>query len=232
MKRLLFILILVITGLLLLRWSGWATVANYNHALVVINQSMVEGQSGKLAYGQALLPRPDNGLPVYHQPLVTADFDADNLVTNGRFHFYTYGWQMSQTAFVSDENPLVGELAAFVTFANQDMSFYHLYQKIDVAPLHCYELQAWLQIHGNVDRVALEVWDGPRGYQYWYGGRTSLLTGPLPWTQKQLTFCTPADVVEIQIRLRRFGGQGQLATGTIWLDDVRLERVDLAGERP
>ncbi len=232
MKRLLLVMVLVVAGLVLLRWSGLAAVANYNYALVVINQSVADRRSDKLARGQTLLPRPDSGLPGYHQSLLTADFDVDNLVTNGRFHFYTYGWQMNEAAFVSAKNPLVGELAAFVTFDNQDMSFYHLYQKIEVEPLHCYELQAWFQIDGNVDRVALEVWDGLRGYQHWYGGRTALLTGPLPWTQKQLTFCTPADVAEIQLRLRRFGGQGQLAAGTIWLDDVRLKQVDLTGEGP
>jgi hypothetical protein len=217
------LLLLVGGGLALLRGNGLATAITHNHALTLINQAIATLEPDRLARGQLLLNRKPEAVPEHHHNLFGAKFDLDNLIVNGDFEFYTHAWQMGGPSSISRELPFAGHQVAAVTFANQDISFYHLYQRVRITPGETYRLTAWIRIAGEVDGIALDVWDGPRGYQHWYGGRTASLAGPIPWTQTELIFTTPADVNEIQVRLRRLGDMGRLANGTVYIDEVRLE---------
>ena len=220
MKGLLWALATAVAVIIFITAGEWATAVVRNQAMTRINQAIAAQDGVKLASGQALLGQD---APERHRNLIGAEFDPDNLLLNGGFEFYAHGWQMGGPTAISRVEPFAGHQAAAAAFDNEDIDFYHSYQRTAVTAEACYRLQAWVRIEGDVNGVALDVWDGPRGYQHWYGGRTPRLSGPIPWTATEMRFCVPADVTEIQIRLRRFGGQGERISGTVWFDEVRLQ---------
>jgi hypothetical protein len=204
---------------LLLGLGRWHTAVFNNPAFITLNHAITSQNPTLLHHAQTwLIPTAP-----HHRPLQTAAFQPDNLLRNGSWEFYADGWQLGGNSMITQAEAQHGVQSLAVQFRQTDENFYHVYQRLPVLPLQTYRLTVWVKIAGEVDNVGVDIWDAPRGYQYWYGGSTPRLTGPVDWTPLVLTFTPPTDVAEIGVRLRRFGGHGRVADGTVWFDNLYLE---------
>lgn len=161
--------------------------------------------------------------------LENAKLQPDNFLVNGGFEYYQQGWNIegveNTLPTVTDEQAYKGERSLEILFPGTDVNFYQAFQEVKVVPSSCYLLSAFIQTENLTDGVGIEVWDAERGFEYWYGGRTQLVGGTSHWKPISFSFCTPEDVKRVQIRLRRYGGNGQAVSGTAWFDEIKLESL-------
>jgi hypothetical protein len=213
----LFLLVIAIHWSLV--WHAW----ELNIGLVKINQGLVSGQGEVFSKGQRFLSdvRDDR-----YRSIVEGELELNNLILNGGFEFNGHGWVIGGPGRPqwTREKAHSGLQSLVIDFEN-GVDFYHSYQKVAVQPDTCYRLEAYVSAENLPNRVGLEVWDGERGHAHWYGGRTSLVTGTVPWTLVELEFCTDSDTQQtrILVRSRGEGEPGKSGLGTAWFDDIRLE---------
>ena len=195
-----------------------------NMGLVEINRGLMTGREESIVRGQTLLSYLHNNR---YRSMVEAEIDPSNMLVNGGFEFNGYDWILGGPEGVkpiwTSDIAHSSLQSLVIPFDGGDVNFYHTFQEVPVQPDTCYRLEAYVRAEGLTDGVGLDVWDAERGYQYWYGGQTSKISGTVEWTPVALEFCTANDIKRIQIRLRRYGGKGQGVSGTAWFDDIRLE---------
>jgi len=221
---------LVVTLTLLISGAHYPIVQQawrLNVGLVAINRGLMTGREESIVRGQTLLSHlPSNR----YRSIAEAELDPSNMLMNGGFEFNGAGWILGGTGRVkpvwTSDIAHSGLQSLAIPFDGRDVNFYHTFQEVPVQPDTCYRLEAYIRAEGLTDGVGLDVWDAERGYQYWYGGQTSRISGTVEWTPVALEFCTANDIKRIQIRLRRYGGKGQGVSGTAWFDDIRLESLD------
>jgi hypothetical protein len=224
-RGLVVVLMLLVGGIYypLVQQAWWLNIG-----LVEINRGLMNRQEESVIRGQKalshLLPSERNSP---YRSIAEAELDPDNLLVNGGFEFNGHGWVLSGPGGVlpmwTSDKAHSGLQSLVIPFDGGDVNFHHTYQEVPVQPDTCYRLEVWIRAEGLTDGVGLDVWDAERGYQYWYGGQTPLVGGTAEWTPGAREFCTGDDVTRIQIRLRRYGGEGQGVSGTAWFDDIRLE---------
>ncbi|MBN1509408.1 MAG: hypothetical protein JW955_21355 [Sedimentisphaerales bacterium] len=99
--------------------------------------------------------------------------------------------------------------------------------KVDVEPNGTYRLSGWIRAEGlqpGTGRGAqLNV------HELQSGARTAAVTGTAGWTRVE-TLVRTGDQRQITVNCL-FGGWGQ-STGQAWFDDLRLEKIDVAGFVP
>lgn len=225
-KLILLVMFLILAKVL----NGSLAFSHRNLAWVSLNKGISSSNSALISFAQtelanwgslSTLNRLDN--------LVEAKL-SENLLTNGSFEYYQQGWNISEVdgiiTSVSDEFAYSGERSLKIVFPGEDINFYQIFQKVDVESNQCYQLSAYVKASQLTSGVAIEIWDGDEGYEFWYGGQTQLLQGSPSWNFVSLNFCTPNNVESVDVRFRRFGGKGDTVSGTAWFDDVKLLLVE------
>lgn len=205
--------------------TSTSAVSNNLGLRLVLNGLLTRTQSDVIE-GQYMLARSTQKR---WNSFVVGSFEPDNLILNGSFEFNAVGWIIDGANGVrpvlSNNIAYDGNNSLSVKFDGQDVNFYQTYQEIPVLASSCYLLQAQVYTENLTDSVGMDVWDSQRGYQYWYGGVSNLVSGTQGWTRISLSFCTGSDVDSIQVRLRRFGGKGKAVSGTAWFDALRLSEA-------
>lgn len=221
---------LVLTLLFLILLKGVISTIVYgpvNIGWLTMNRGLSSGDKAKIFQAQKILSEVNlTSVLIRFDNLVEAKLSNSNLVINGGFEYYQQGWVImggpGTIPTISKEQSYFGENSLEIIFPGEDVNFYQAFQKVTVEENHCYQLVAYVKSEGLTDGVAIEIWDGKSGYQKWYGGRTQLLTGTNPWIPIEHQFCTPETVDSIQVRLRRYGGQGIPISGIVWFDQIKL----------
>ena len=222
------LLLLFISCILVGLYPGIQRAWRLNQGLVVLTQGLAANQPDLIAQGQTILSQvPDENDRLKN--LVNGEVDASNLIINGSFEFNGQGWVYGSSGDImpvwTNAQAHSGIQSLAISFPGEDINFYHMYQTVSVEPVSCYRLSAYSRTENLTDNIGLEVWDAERGYQYWYAGKTLNVAGTVDWTPSHFEFCTAEDVRQIQVRLRRYGGKGQEVSGTVWLDDLYLEKL-------
>jgi len=204
--------------------------SHQNFAWVSLNKGISSGDSALISIAQTELANWGS-LSVLNRldKLVEAKL-SENLLANGSLEYFQQGWNIVEVdgiiTSVSNESAYSGERSLEIVFLGKDVNFYHVFQKVDVEPNQCYQLSAYVKVSELTDGVAIEIWDGDEGYEFWYGGQTQTLYGTTSWNSVILNFCTPNNVENVDVRFRRFGGKGEIVLGTAWFDDIKLLLVE------
>ena len=154
--------------------------------------------------------------------------EIGNLLKNGGFEYPGLYWGLSSPSgaktFFDDIDARSGSQSLQVHFdGTQDLNYYHAVTFLPVEFCTAYNLTVYIKTL-NLDNggIAVEVYDAERGYEHWSGGSTNLLSGTNDWTKTTLNFVSGVDTNTLKVVIRRFGKSGQLASGTIWVDDLQL----------
>ncbi|GGJ71362.1 YD repeat-containing protein [Anoxybacillus voinovskiensis] len=102
-------------------------------------------------------------------------------------------------------------------------------QEIAVKPNVAYTFSGKIKTHLTKARAFfnVEFLDSQNRRIAWVDNRYSQLTGTRPWTDRQLTFKTPANVVKVRIYLE-VEHQSPTALGEAWFDNVQLEEAQVS----
>jgi hypothetical protein len=132
---------------------------------------------------------------------------------------------------VNDETA-EGSYALKLTFKGQEnMAFHHLYQIFAVIPQEKYRLTyAWKSRGITTDQGPfVEIYGYDRRGFYREG---PMITGTHSWHEESIEFEMPAECHAAVVRLRRRASMRFDAKirGTVWIDDFRLERIEVPGK--
>ena len=154
--------------------------------------------------------------------------DADNLIKNGGFEYAGLYWGIgspsgAKTCYDTMETRSGCQSLQIRFDGTQDVNYYHAVTFVPVEPSTAYTLTLYVKtLTMDASGIAAEVYDADRGYKYWYGGNTVPLSGTNDWTKMTVNFVSGIDTYNLRVVLRRFGGRGPIASGTVWIDNVRL----------
>jgi hypothetical protein len=120
-----------------------------------------------------------------------------------------------------------GSHALEVSFAGREnVSFHHLYQIVPVEPLEHYHLSfAWRSWRITTDQGPfVEIYGyGCKGIYY----KSPMINGTNDWQTEIIEFSAPESCQAVIVRLRRKPSHrfDSKISGTLWLDDFRLEKI-------
>ncbi|MCH8028483.1 MAG: hypothetical protein IH874_00930 [Candidatus Dadabacteria bacterium] len=162
--------------------------------------------------------------------------DDDSIVWNGGFENEPLGrgfdWRMGKAKGVGIEldrrERFQGDRSLRITFdGKHNVDFYHVSQVIPIHPRSDYLFTSEIATRGITTRngISWEVSCYPKG-----GMRKSSepLTGTNEWKTVRLAFHTPSDCNSVVARLRRYRSTrlDRFISGTVWVDDVKLFKVE------
>lgn len=171
-----------------------------------------------------------------HAPLkaVTQDLretwqlQKNNLLINGGFEQGFQAWGMWRDPGVNhgfDNKRVVTGLNSFAAKfdGDHDVNYYQVFQPLHLQKEQAYRISALMWSENLTGLLGIEVRSGE-----WFGGTTTTVTGSTKgWKLVELLFHTPVDLdEEVRITLRRYSGHG-LLSGSVWVDNIILEKVDL-----
>jgi len=158
--------------------------------------------------------------------ITNAGFEAEvtRLGFDWRFRNDTEGlWQIQRVKTPVHE----GLQALEVSFAGREnISFHHLYQIVPVEPLEHYRLSfAWRSWRVTTDQgpfVEIYGYDHKGLYQ-----KGPMISGTQDWQTEMIEFVPPEGCEAVVVRLRRKPSRrfDSKISGTVWLDDFRLEKI-------
>jgi hypothetical protein len=113
----------------------------------------------------------------------------------------------------------------------ENLAFHHLYQIFTVDPREKYRLTyAWKSRGITTDQGPfMEVYGYDKEGLYRAG---PMITGTHSWNEESIEFETPAECHAAVVRLRRRASMRFDAKirGTVWIDDFRLEKIEVPGK--
>lgn len=165
---------------------------------------------------------------------------ATNLVPNNSFENGITGWQTSSgstvggiTQDVAVDNDLSGLHSLKVTVDSstpaEEFGFMAAVQVVDVKPSVSYTLSAKIKTELTKANAFLniEFLDASNRRLGWTDNRYSKITGTKPWSERQLSFVTPANTAKVRVYLE-VDHRSPLGIGTAWFDMVQLERAEVS----
>ena len=120
-----------------------------------------------------------------------------------------------------------GSHALEVSYAGRgNISFHHLYQIVPVEPRNSYRLSyAWRSWRVTTDQGPfVEIYGYNRKGIYYKG---PMINGTKDWQTEMIEFIPPKGCEAVVVRLRRKPSRrfDSKISGTVWLDDFRLEKI-------
>ena len=163
-------------------------------------------------------------------------FPGESLVWDGGFEgeFSNggFGWRQQDVAGADfdfdSETRHSGARALRVTFdGTANLDFYHLFQFVPVEPRTRYHFTTWLRPQGiSTDSgIRFAIFDSPNAAALHL--LTSDLVGTEDWVLLEADFTTGPETRLVEIALRRLPSRkfDNQIRGTVWVDDVSLNRV-------
>ena len=132
-------------------------------------------------------------------------------------------WEINRTS----DNTYEGDYALKIAFkGHENVSFQHVYQIITTEPLKNYRLSyAWKSENITTDQgLFIEVISYDKKGLYKNG---PMMVGSTDWRQEVIDFALPEHSLAAMIRIRRRPSNrfDNKISGSIWLDDFRIERM-------
>lgn len=164
-----------------------------------------------------------------HSLIFNGDFERD--LVNGGF-----GWRQTPapgTAFdlVSDVTRDSTRAARVIFDGSENVDYSSLFQYVAITPGDRYRFSAFMRT------VGISTDSGPRFLLVSNNpakvvARTPMMTGTQPWSQVQTEFTAGPKTHALMVVLRRAPSNlfANKIRGTVWLDDVRLEKMPGSGE--
>jgi hypothetical protein len=189
--------------------------------------------------------RVDDASKVWHQALdasgrADAYGSGSSLIFNGGFEsdFLDGGFGWRQTPAPGTAFDLVSDVthgstrSARVTFdGNENVDYSNVFQYVAVAPDERYRFSAYMRTDDITTDSGPQfvLLGGDPGHSL---AQTPVMTGTHPWTRVQAEFTAGPDMHGLMVVLRRAPSNmfANKIRGTVWVDDVRLEKLPVSGE--
>jgi len=113
-----------------------------------------------------------------------------------------------------------------VEFFGEDVNYYQAVKEVPALPNAYYRLSGWVRTDITEDSGArLEILDG-RGWDATHSSASSeCICGATDWTRAQVDYKTLADATSVQVRARRWPGNGPVP-GWVEFRDLQLHRLE------
>lgn len=164
-------------------------------------------------------------------------------VVNGGFEDGTIGWVTDESVprisvAIDDSVSHTGDACMKVEILGANPDYYHTVQVVECEPLTQYRLSYCIKASGMVfGRMCVNVIDADNGKGYLSvdvprerdRGPSPYYLNDCNWTQQQAVFKTKENTHRLAIRLARIPTPASYQTGdalgTVWYDDINLEKV-------
>jgi hypothetical protein len=203
------------------------------------------GQSLDLVNDLISNNRVDDAAQVWRQALAASGRTGEyghggSLIFNGGFEHDLinggFGWR--QTPVPGTAFDLVNDVthestrSARITFdGSENVDYSNLFQYVPVAPGERYRFSAFMRTEDITTDSGPQflLVGGDPGQMV---AETPVMTGTHPWTKVQVDFTTLPNMHGLMVVLRRAPSHmfANMIRGTLWLDNVRIEKLPASGE--